>query len=142
MREIAAATGGSLIVTSSIEEGVAGADAIYADVWASMGEESLIAERIKILGGYKITEKMMAMTGKPGTIFLHCLPAFHNLETEVARQNPDIQEVEDAVFEGIAIAGLRSGGKSIAHHQGRDGRDPRELTRIVRNRMKRGYDGR
>jgi ornithine carbamoyltransferase len=65
-----------------------------------MGEESLIAERIKILGGYKITEKMMAMTGKPGTIFLHCLPAFHNLDTEVARQNPDIQEVEDAVFEG------------------------------------------
>ena len=100
VREIAASTGGSLIVTSSIEEGVAGADAIYADVWASMGEESLIAERIKILGGYKITTKMMAMTGKPGTIFLHCLPAFHNLETEVARQNPDIQEVEDAVFEG------------------------------------------
>jgi ornithine carbamoyltransferase len=100
VHEIASATGGSLTVTSSIEEGVAGADAIYADVWASMGEESLIAERIKILGRYKITEKMMAMTGKPGTIFLHCLPAFHNLETEVARQNPDIQEVEDAVFEG------------------------------------------
>jgi len=86
--------------TRHVEHRVAGADAIYADVWASMGEESLIAERIKILGGYKITEKMMAMTGKPGTIFLHCLPAFHNLDTEVARQNPDIQEVEDAVFEG------------------------------------------
>jgi ornithine carbamoyltransferase len=98
--EIAATTGGSLLVTSSIEEGVAGADAIYADVWASMGEEDLIAERIRVLGAYKITGEMMAKTGKPGTIFLHCLPAFHNLETEVARQYPEIQEVDDAVFEG------------------------------------------
>jgi ornithine carbamoyltransferase len=98
--EIAAATGGSLLVTSSIAEGVAGADAIYADVWASMGEEDLIAERIGVLGAYKITEEMMAMTGKSETIFLHCLPAFHNLETEVARQYPEIQEVDDAVFEG------------------------------------------
>jgi len=98
--EIASSTGGTLTVTSSTEEGVANADAIYADVWASMGEESLIAERIAILGPYKITEKMMSMTGKPGTIFLHCLPAFHNLDTEVSKQNPDIQEVEDTVFEG------------------------------------------
>jgi ornithine carbamoyltransferase len=100
VEEIAASTGGTLMVTSSIDEGVAGADAIYADVWASMGEEDLIAERIRTLGPYKITEKMMSMTGKPGTIFLHCLPAFHNLDTEVSTQNPDIQEVEDAVFEG------------------------------------------
>jgi ornithine carbamoyltransferase len=100
VEEIAASSGGSLVVTSSIDEGVAGADAIYADVWASMGEEDLIAERIRTLGPYKITEKMMSSTGKPGTIFLHCLPAFHNLETEVSMQNPDIQEVEDGVFEG------------------------------------------
>jgi ornithine carbamoyltransferase len=100
VEEIAATTGGSLVVTSSIDTGVASADAIYTDVWASMGEEALIAERIRTLGPYKITEKMMASTGKPGTIFLHCLPAFHNLDTEVSRQNPDIQEVEDAVFEG------------------------------------------
>ena len=100
VEEIAAFTGGSLVVTSSIDEGVAGADAIYADVWASMGEEDLIAERIRTLGPYKITGKMMSSTGKPGTIFLHCLPAFHNLDTEVSRQNPDIQEVEDQVFEG------------------------------------------
>ena len=98
--EIASSTGGSLTVTASIREGVSDADAIYADVWASMGEESLIAERIRVLGAYKITEEMMSMTGKPGTIFLHCLPAFHNLDTEVSRQNPGIQEVEDAVFEG------------------------------------------
>jgi ornithine carbamoyltransferase len=100
VQEIASTTGGSLTVTASIEEGVAGADAIYADVWASMGEEDLIAERIRILGPFKITEAMMSLTGKPGTIFLHCLPAFHSLDTEVSKQNPDIQEVEDAVFEG------------------------------------------
>ena len=100
VEEIVATTGGSLLVTSSIEEGVAGADAVYADVWASMGEEDLIAERISVLGAYKITGEMMAKTGKSGTIFLHCLPAFHNLETEVARQYPEIQEVDDAVFEG------------------------------------------
>jgi ornithine carbamoyltransferase len=100
VREIAAATGGSLMVTSSIEDGVAGAHAIYADVWASMGEEDLIAERIELLGPYKITRRMMEQTGRPDTIFLHCLPSFHNLETEVARQYPGIQEVEDEVFEG------------------------------------------
>ena len=100
VREIAATTGGSLLVTSSIEEGVAGAHALYADVWASMGEESLIAERIKLLKPYKITRRMMELTGRRDTIFLHCLPSFHNLDTEVAKQYPDIQEVEDAVFEG------------------------------------------
>ncbi len=100
VEEIAASTGASLVVTSSIDDGVAGADAIYADVWVSMGEEDLIAERIRTLGPYKITEKMMSLTGKPGTIFLHCLPAFHNLDTEVSKQNPEIREVEDGVFEG------------------------------------------
>jgi ornithine carbamoyltransferase len=100
VQEIAATTGGTLTVTADVEAGVKDADAIYADVWASMGEEDLIAERIRILGPYKITEQMMALTGKPATIFLHCLPAFHNLDTEVSNQNPDIQEVDDAVFEG------------------------------------------
>ncbi len=100
VNEIAATTGGSLLVTSSVEEGVDGANAIYTDVWTSMGEEDKIAERIRLLAPYKVTEKMMEATGSAATIFLHCLPAFHNLETEVARQHPDIQEVEDAVFEG------------------------------------------
>ena len=98
--EIAAFTGGSLVITSSIEEGMAGADATYADVWASMGEEDLIADRIRILGSYKITEEMMSATGRSDTIFLHCLPSFHNLDTEVSQKYPDIQEVEDEVFGG------------------------------------------
>ena len=98
--EIAAFTGGSLVITSSIEEGMAGADANYADVWASMGEEDLIGERIRLLGPYRINSEMMSATGRTDTIFLHCLPSFHNLDTEVSQKYPDIQEVEDEVFEG------------------------------------------
>jgi ornithine carbamoyltransferase len=100
VEEIAVATGGSLKVTASVEEGVAGAHAIYTDVWASMGEEDKIQERINLLKPYKVTEQVMAATGLRETIFLHCLPAFHNLETELAAQYPDICEVDDAVFEG------------------------------------------
>jgi len=99
-RGIAAQTGGAVVVTASVEEGVAGAHAVYADVWASMGEEHKIRERIDLLKPYQITRKMMEQTGRPEAIFLHCLPAFHNLETELGRQYPDICEVENEVFEG------------------------------------------
>ncbi len=98
--EIAAATGGRVTVTASVADGVAGAHAVYTDVWASMGEEAKIAERIALLGPYKVTPEMMAATGRREAIFLHCLPAFHNLETEVGRANPGICEVADEVFEG------------------------------------------
>jgi len=99
-RRIAAATGAQVTVTASIATGVAGAHAVYTDVWASMGEEGKIAERIAVLHEYRVTRSMMEMTGRREAIFLHCLPAFHNLDTEVARQHPDICEVEDEVFEG------------------------------------------
>ncbi|MCK5376696.1 MAG: ornithine carbamoyltransferase [Acidobacteria bacterium] len=98
--ELAAAAGGSVAVTDSIQDGLAGADAVYADVWVSMGEEDLIEERIRLLSPYKITGELMAASGRPDTIFLHCLPAFHNLETEVAQRYPEICEVSDEVFEG------------------------------------------
>jgi ornithine carbamoyltransferase len=97
---IAAECGGQVTVTADPVKGVLGAHAIYADVWASMGEEAKIAERIQLLRPYKITTEMMANTGRREAIFLHCLPAFHNTDTEMARQYPDICEVEDAVFEG------------------------------------------
>jgi ornithine carbamoyltransferase len=99
-RSVADETGGLVTVTDSVEDGVSGAHAIYADVWASMGEEGKIKERIELLQPYKVTRRMMKFTGRPETIFLHCLPAFHNTETELARQYPDICEVEDEVFEG------------------------------------------
>ncbi len=99
-REIAAGTGGKVTVTDSVEEGVRGAHAVYTDVWASMGEESKIEERIALLEPYRVTEAMMEATGRREAIFLHCLPSFHNLETELSQRYPKIREVEDAVFEG------------------------------------------
>lgn len=98
----AAATGGRVTVTSDVAAGVAGAHAIYTDVWASMGEEAKIAERIALLKPYKVTRRMMEQTGRGDAIFLHCLPCFHNLDTEMSRQNPDICEAEDEVFESAA----------------------------------------
>jgi ornithine carbamoyltransferase len=100
VEEIAAENGSGVVVTADVDEGVKGAHAIYTDVWASMGEEAKIAERIAVLAPYKVTTRVMQATGLRESIFLHCLPAFHNLETEVARQYPEICEVDDAVFEG------------------------------------------
>ncbi len=100
VRSIAAETGGKVTVTDSVEAGVAGAHAVYTDVWASMGEEDQIEDRIRVLGPYKVTRSMMEATGRPESIFLHCLPAFHSLDTETARRYPGICEVEDEVFEG------------------------------------------
>ncbi len=91
---------GSIVATESVEEGVSEAAVIYTDVWASMGEDSKIEERIELLRPYRVTSRMMGMTGNPGTIFMHCLPAFHDLETEVARKYPEILEVDDDVFHG------------------------------------------
>ncbi|MBN1355971.1 ornithine carbamoyltransferase [bacterium] len=99
-REICSCTGGSITITSDIAQGVDGADALYTDVWVSMGEEDKITERIGLLKPFKITPEMIEATGNPDAIFLHCLPAFHNLETELARRFPDICEVSDAVFVG------------------------------------------
>lgn len=101
-RAIAAGTGGKVTVTADVAAGVEGAHAIYTDVWASMGEEDRIAERIALLEPYRVTRELMAATGRRETIFLHCLPAFHNLDTELSRRFPDICEVEDEVFEGPA----------------------------------------
>ncbi len=98
-REYAAASGASITPTADIATGVADADVIYTDVWASMGEEDKIAERIALLKPYQVNAAMMRATGNPECIFLHCLPAFHDDQTEVARTHPDIKEVTDEVFE-------------------------------------------
>ncbi len=70
-----AAEAGSEILISDKTEDVAGADVIYTDVWASMGEEAKAAERIKLLTPYQVNADLMKMTGKDSTIFMHCLPA-------------------------------------------------------------------
>lgn len=68
-------TSGSSITISDDIEAVKGADAIYTDVWCSMGEEEMAAERVAILRPYQVNEELMSRTGKDTTIFLHCLPA-------------------------------------------------------------------
>ena len=104
-REITSTTGGSLTLTESVEEGVRGADFLHTDVWVSMGEpESKWAERIDLLRPYQVNSEVMAMTGDPSAKFLHCLPAFHDRDTQLGgemfeRFGLDGMEVTDEVFE-------------------------------------------
>jgi ornithine carbamoyltransferase len=105
---IAKETGARLTLTEDVGEGVAGADFLYTDVWVSMGEpDEVWAERIELLLPYQVNSRVMAMTGNPDTKFMHCLPAFHNTETEVGRDiyekfGIEAMEVTDEVFESPA----------------------------------------
>jgi ornithine carbamoyltransferase len=100
-REAAKATG-AVIEISDDPAAVQGADAIYTDVWASMGEEDQIPERVRLLTPYKVTMALLDRTGNPDVVFLHCLPAFHDFETKLAKEMKekgyDIREVTDDVF--------------------------------------------
>ncbi|MBN2725321.1 MAG: ornithine carbamoyltransferase [Deltaproteobacteria bacterium] len=99
--EIASETGASFELTSSVDKGVNGAHVIYTDVWVSMGEESQWNERLNLLMPYQVNESMMKKTGRDDTIFLHCLPAFHNNDTELSKETGAL-EVTEEVFEGKA----------------------------------------
>ena len=91
-------------MTESVEEGTKGADIIYTDVWVSMGEPAEVwEERIRELSPYKVTTKVMENAGTQA-IFMHCLPAFHDLKTTIGEEMGERfqlkeLEVEDAVFE-------------------------------------------
>ena len=89
-------------VTDDVDAAVKGADVIYTDVWASMGEEAQIPARVKLLTPYKVTQDMLRKTGNMDVKFLHCLPAFHDFETKLAKEQMalgyDIREVTDEVF--------------------------------------------
>ncbi len=80
VREIAAESGGSIRVSDDPKEAVPGADVIYTDVWASMGEEEKAKERIALLTPYQVNQKMMDMAGNPDLLFMHCLPAVKGQE--------------------------------------------------------------
>ncbi|MCD8326865.1 MAG: ornithine carbamoyltransferase [Lachnospiraceae bacterium] len=103
-REIADKTGGSVTLTDQVAEGVAGADVIYTDVWVSMGEpDEVWAERIAVLSPYQVNRRAMELAGKQA-IFMHCLPAFHDLKTTIGAQvgakfGLTEMEVTDEVFE-------------------------------------------
>ncbi|MCR5585042.1 MAG: ornithine carbamoyltransferase [Lachnospiraceae bacterium] len=103
-KEFAKASGSTVTLTEDAMEGTKGADVIYTDVWVSMGEpDEIWEERIKELTPYKVTKKIMA-NANGNAIFMHCLPAFHDLKTEIGREmgerfNFSELEVEDEVFE-------------------------------------------
>ncbi len=103
MKELCLETGGVIELSSDIKKAVKGADVIYTDVWVSMGEEEQMAKRIELLEPYRVDMAMIRASGNEGLIFLHCLPAFHDLETDVARDvykrfGLKEMEVTDEVF--------------------------------------------
>jgi ornithine carbamoyltransferase len=108
-REIAAETGARLTLTDDVAEGVRGADYLYTDVWVSMGEpDSVWEERVSLLKPYQVNAQAMEMTGNPNVKFMHCLPAFHNTDTEVGKEMEEKfgleqgMEVTEEVFESSA----------------------------------------
>lgn len=101
VNKLAAETGATIEISSS-QECIKGADVIYTDIWASMGEEDQIPQRVKLLTPYKVTMDMLKATGNENVLFMHCLPAFHDFETKMAKEQLelgyDIREVTDEVF--------------------------------------------
>lgn len=104
-KAIAEETGATVTITDNVEEGVKGCDFLYTDVWVSMGEPAEVwAERIKLLTPYQVNKRAMELTGNKNCKFMHCLPAYHNLETQVGRDvykqfGMNGLEVTEEVFE-------------------------------------------
>jgi ornithine carbamoyltransferase len=106
--EIAKATGARITITDDLPRGCAGCDFLYTDVWVSMGEPDAVwEERIRLLTPYQVNRAAMEKTGKPNVKFLHCLPAFHDRQTEIGEAifkkfGLEAMEVTDEVFESPA----------------------------------------
>ena len=107
-RSIAEETGARITITDDVAEAVRGADVLLTDVWVSMGESDEVwAERIELLRPYQVNAETMAATGNPDVKFMHCLPAFHNTDTEVGKEifekfGMEALEVTEEVFESPA----------------------------------------
>ena len=101
VNKVSAFTGGNIEISDN-PECLKGADVIYTDIWASMGEEAQIPERVKMLTPFKVTGDMLKATGNDDVIFMHCLPSFHDFDTKLAREQMelgyDIREVTEEVF--------------------------------------------
>lgn len=103
-RKIAEENRCTITLTDDVKEGATGADAIYTDIWVSMGEpDSVWTERIKLLEKYRVTKEVMKMAGEK-SIFLHCLPSFHDTQTTIGEDiakkfGVTEMEVADEVFE-------------------------------------------
>ena len=108
LEEVAGEAQGRLSMETDLGKALPGADFVYTDVWLSMGEpKEKWADRIQLLTPYRVTDDVMAMTGKAHAKFMHCLPAFHNRETTVGEEiaqkfGVECMEVTESVFEGRA----------------------------------------
>ncbi|HEY9039169.1 MAG TPA: ornithine carbamoyltransferase [Roseovarius sp.] len=107
-QKVAGDTGARITITEDVDEAVRGVDFVYTDVWVSMGEsKDKWAERIELLTPYQVNAEVMEKTGNPRAKFMHCLPAFHNTDTDVGKDifdqfGLDAMEVTEEVFEGPA----------------------------------------
>ena len=105
---LAESTGARITITENVEAAVGGCDFLLTDVWVSMGEsDDVWAERIELLTPYQINAQVMALTGNPDVKFMHCLPAFHNTDTQVGKEIEEkfgmtALEVTEEVFESPA----------------------------------------
>jgi ornithine carbamoyltransferase len=101
-------SGAKILITEDVEEAVKDADFLLTDVWVSMGEpDDVWKERIELLTPYQVNAKTMELTGNPDVKFMHCLPAFHNTDTEVGKEiyekfGLESLEVTEEVFESPA----------------------------------------
>ncbi len=96
-------TGASITITEDPKEAVDNVDAIYTDVWVSMGEEDKFAERISLLRAYQVDRELLNASGNLNVKFMHCLPAFHDKNTELGKKiyeehGLESMEVTDEVF--------------------------------------------
>jgi ornithine carbamoyltransferase len=107
-RSIALDTGAKITITEDVGAAVHGCDVLLTDVWVSMGEaDEVWAERIKLLKPYQVNAGVLSATGNPDVKFMHCLPAFHNTETQVGKEifakfGLEALEVTEEVFESPA----------------------------------------
>jgi len=107
-QKIASETGANISITDNIPKGLKNADFIYTDIWVSMGEpENIWEKRIKLLKDYQVNSNNIKLTGNPNVKFMHCLPAYHNRQTEIGEKiyqkfGMDGIEVTDEVFESKA----------------------------------------
>jgi ornithine carbamoyltransferase len=101
-------SGAAIRVTERIDDAIEAVDFLYTDVWVSMGEpESVWETRIKLLEPYQVDDQILRRSGNPDVKFMHCLPAFHNLDTKIGQQmfrkfGVEAMEVTDEVFESEA----------------------------------------
>jgi ornithine carbamoyltransferase len=107
-KEIADATGATITITEDVAEAVRGCDVLFTDVWVSMGEpDEVWAQRIELLRPYQVNIETLELTGNPDVKFMHCLPAFHNTDTQVGKEiyekfGMESLEVTEEVFESPA----------------------------------------